>query len=257
MSGTTQGEMPFLDHLEELRWRLFRIAIAIALGVGVSFALLVTKQIDVVALLARPIAPYLNGKLIVTHPADLFDVVIDISLTLGLIAASPVIIWQIWGFLSPALYGHEKKVVIPSLIGAALLFLAGMALAYEYVLPVTFKFFLSFQSASVESMPALDKYMGFVIAMCLAFGTAFELPIVIMLLTALGIVQPKFLAKFRRHAIVGCVIAAAVITPGSELTSLGALSGALYFLYEVSITLSRLVYSRRERSIAAQDAIQA
>lgn len=257
MSGTTPGEMPFLDHLEELRWRLFRIAIAIALGVGVSFALLVTKQIDVVAFLARPIAPYLSGKLIATHPADLFDVVIDISLTLGLIAASPVIIWQIWGFLSPALYGHEKKVVIPSLVGAAFLFLCGMALAYEYVLPVTFRFFLSFESESVTAMPALDRHIGFVISMCLAFGAAFELPIVIMLLTALGIVQPKFLTKFRRHAVVGCVISAAIITPGSELTALGALSGALYLLYEVSITLSRIVHSRRERSIAAQDAIQA
>ncbi|MCC6242872.1 MAG: twin-arginine translocase subunit TatC [Gemmatimonadaceae bacterium] len=257
MSESTQGEMPFLDHLEELRWRLFRIAIAIALGVGVSFALLVTKKIDVVALLARPIQPFLNGKLIVTHPGDLFDVVVDVSLTLGLVAASPVIIWQIWGFLSPALYGHEKKVVIPSLVGAALLFLSGMALAYEFVLPVTFQFFLSFQSASVEAMPALDKYIGFVIAMCVAFGAAFELPIIIMLLTALGIVQPAFLAKFRRHAVVGCLIAAAVITPGSELTSLAALSAALYFLYEVSITLSRVIHSRRERSIAAQDALQA
>ncbi len=257
MSGTTQGEMPFLDHLEELRWRLFRCAIAIALGVGVAFALLVTKKIDVVAVLARPIQPFLNGKLIVTHPGDLFDVVIDVSLTLGLVAASPVIIWQIWGFLSPALYGHEKKVVIPSLIGAALLFLCGMALAYEYVLPVTFRFFLSFQSASVEAMPALDKYMGFVIAMCLAFGTAFELPIVIMLLTALGIVQPKFLSKFRRHALIGCVVAAAIITPGSELTSLGALSTALYLLYEMSITLSRVVYSRRQRRLDAPDVVQA
>jgi len=246
--------MPFLDHLEELRWRLFRCAIAIALGVGVSFALLVTKNIDVIALLERPIRPYLNGKLIVTHPADLFNVVIDVSLTLGLVAASPVIIWQIWGFLSPALYGHEKKVIIPSLIGAAFLFLCGMALAYVYVLPVTFRFFLSFESASVEALPALDRYMDFVIAMCLAFGAAFELPIVIMLLTALGIVQPRYLTKFRRHAIVGCVVAAAVITPGSELTALGALSTALYLLYEVSITLSRVIHTRRERSLAASEA---
>jgi len=248
-----QAEMPFLEHLEELRWRLFRIAIAVALGVGVSFALLVTKQIDVVEVLARPIQPYLTGKLIVTHPADLFDVVVDISLTLGLILASPVIVWQIWGFLSPALYGHEKKVVIPSLVGAAILFLAGMALAYVYVLPVTFRFFLSFQTESATVMPALGEYMGFVIAMCLAFGAAFELPIVIMLLTALGLVQPAFLAKFRRHAVVGCMVAAAIITPGSEITSLLALSTALYLLYEVSITLSRVIYARREKRINGPD----
>ncbi|MCC6432084.1 MAG: twin-arginine translocase subunit TatC [Gemmatimonadaceae bacterium] len=249
--------MPFLDHLEELRWRLLRCAIAIAVGVGVSFGLLLTKKIDVVAILARPIEPYLHRSLIVTHPADLFDIVMDVSLTLGLIAASPVIVWQVWGFLSPALYKHEKKVVIPSLIGAAALFLAGMALAYFYVLPVTFAFFASFQSNAAEIMPTVQDYMGFVIAMCLAFGAAFELPIVIMLLTALGLVQPAFLAKFRRHAFVCCMIGAAIITPGSDISSLSALTAALYILYELSITLSRVVNSRRERRIAAQDALQA
>ena len=98
-----------------------------------------------VTLLARPIQPYLHRPLMVTHPGDLFDIVMDVSITLGLISASPVIVWQVWGFLSPALYGHEKKVVIPALIGAALLFLAGMALAFVYVLPVTLGFFMSFQ----------------------------------------------------------------------------------------------------------------
>ena len=122
----------------------------------------------------------------VTHPGDLFDIVMDVSITLGLIIASPVIVWQVWGFLSPALYRHEKKVVIPALIGAALLFLAGMALAFQYVLPVTLGFFMSFQSDAAEIVPTVHEYMGFVISMCLAFGAVFELPILIVLLTALG-----------------------------------------------------------------------
>jgi sec-independent protein translocase protein TatC len=116
------AEMPFLDHLEELRWRLFRCAVAIAVGVGVSFGLLVTKKIDVVSLLAKPIQPYLHRPLMVTHPGDLFNIVMDVSITLGLVLASPVIVWQVWGFLSPALYKHEKKVVIPALAGAAACF---------------------------------------------------------------------------------------------------------------------------------------
>ncbi|MEQ1693416.1 MAG: twin-arginine translocase subunit TatC [Gemmatimonas sp.] len=257
MLGLTQAEMPFLDHLEELRWRLFRCAIAIALGVGVAFALLYTKQIDVIALLSRPIQPYLTRPLMVTHPGDLFNIVMDVSLTLGLIAASPVIIWQVWGFLSPALYKHEKKVVIPTLVGASLLFVAGMALAFVYVLPVTLSFFMSFQSPSVEVVPTVDKYMGLVIATCLAFGAVFEMPIVILLLTTIGLVKPQYLSKFRRHAFVGCIIAAAVITPGSDPTSLVLLTIPLYLLYELSIGLSRLVFSRRERRLAAQDALQA
>ncbi|MCZ8205691.1 twin-arginine translocase subunit TatC [Gemmatimonas sp.] len=252
MSGSNPAEMPFLEHLEELRWRLFKIALALAIGIGVSFALIFSKQIDVVAILSEPIRPYITGKLIVTHPGDLFDIAMDAAITLGLIAASPVIVWQIWGFLSPALYTHEKKVVIPSLVGAALLFLMGMTLAFKYVIPVTLQFFASFQSGVVEIMPTVKDYMGFVISMCLAFGAVFELPVVIALLSALGIVQPQYLSKFRRHAAVGCLIAAAIITPGSDPTSLLLLTIPLYGLYEVSISVSRLIARRRERSLAAE-----
>jgi sec-independent protein translocase protein TatC len=253
MVGTNQAEMPFLDHLEELRWRLFRVALAIAIGVGGAFLLLYTKQVDVIELLARPVKPYMQGPLIVTHPSDLFDIVMNASIAIGLVVASPVIVWQIWGFLSPALYGHEKKLVIPMLVGAALLFFAGMLLAYVYVLPVTFAFLLGFQSASVKAMLTVHELSGFVISMCLAFGVVFEMPIVILLLTTMGIVKPQFLSKFRRHAFVGCIIAAALITPGQDPTSLALLTAPLYLLYELSIGLSRLVFSRRERRLAAQD----
>lgn len=254
MSSHNPGEMPFLDHLEELRWRLLKIALALAVGIGVSFFLIFSKQIDVVEILSEPIRPFIKGRLIVTHPADLFDIAMNASITLGLIAASPVIVWQIWGFLSPALYRHEKKVVIPALIGAALLFLAGAALAFEYVVPVTLAFFASFQSGVVEIMPTVKDYMGFVIAMCLAFGAVFELPVVIALLSALGIIQPHYLSRFRRHAMVGCLIAAAIITPGSDPTSLLLLTAPLYALYEFSIVLSKVIVRRRERSLSAEAA---
>lgn len=254
MSGSNSAEMPFLEHLEELRWRLFKVALALAIGIGTSFVLIFSKQVDVVAILSEPIRPFIRGKLIVTHPGDLFDIAMDAAITLGLIAASPVIVWQIWGFLSPALYKHEKKVVIPALVGAALLFLMGAALAFEYVIPVTLQFFASFQSDVVDIMPTVKDYMGFVISMCLAFGAVFELPVIIALLSALGIVQPQYLSKFRRHAAVGCLIAAAVITPGSDPTSLLLLTIPLYGLYEVSITLSRLIARRRERSLASEAA---
>ncbi len=247
MAAINQAEMPFLDHLEELRWRLFKMALAIAIGVGIAFTLLFTKQIDIVALLSRPVQPYLQSKLMVTHPSDLFDIVMNASIALGLIAASPVIVWQIWGFLSPALYGHEKKIVIPTLVGAALLFLAGMVLAYVFVLPVTFQFLFGFQSAAVEIKPTVHEYFGFVMAMCLAFGAVFEMPIVILILSVFGIVNPRFLAKYRRHAFVGCLVAAALITPGQDPWSLFLLTAPLYFLYELSIVLSRVVYSKRAK----------
>ena len=252
MAGSNAGEMPFLDHLEELRWRLFRCALAIAAGVIIAFTLLYTKRVDIVGILAAPIQPYLKQPLMVTHVGDLFDIVMNASITLGVIAASPVIGWQVWGFLSPALYGHEKKVVIPALVAAALLFLAGMALAFEYVLPVTRAFYASFESESVNTMQTVDGYLSFVTSMCLAFGAIFELPVVIALLSALGIVQPQFLSRFRRHAFVGCLIAAALITPGSDPTSLTLLTIPLYMLYEASITVSRLIARRREHRLAAE-----
>ncbi|WP_353269499.1 twin-arginine translocase subunit TatC, partial [Gemmatimonas sp.] len=252
MTGSSPTEMPFLEHLEELRWRLFKIALALAIGIGAAFILIFSKQIDVVAILSEPIRPFIRGKLIVTHPGDLFDIAMDAAITLGLIGASPVIVWQIWGFLSPALYQHEKKIVIPALVGAAMLFLMGMALAFEYVIPVTLAFFSSFQSDVVEIMPTVKDYMGFVISMCLAFGAVFELPVVIALLSAMGLVQPQLLAKFRRHAAVGCLVAAAIITPGSDPTSLLLLTIPLYALYEVSITLSRIITRRRDRSLTAE-----
>ncbi|MCO4101618.1 twin-arginine translocase subunit TatC [Gemmatimonas sp.] len=252
MTGSSPTEMPFLEHLEELRWRLFKIALALAIGIGAAFILIFSKQIDVVAILSEPIRPFIRGKLIVTHPGDLFDIAMDAAITLGLIGASPVIVWQIWGFLSPALYQHEKKIVIPALVGAAMLFLMGMALAFQYVIPVTLAFFSSFQSDVVEIMPTVKDYMGFVISMCLAFGAVFELPVVIALLSAMGLVQPQLLAKFRRHAAVGCLVAAAIITPGSDPTSLLLLTIPLYALYEVSITLSRIITRRRDRSLTAE-----
>lgn len=248
--------MPFLDHLEELRWRLFKCAVALFLGVAVSFGLLFSKQVDIIAILAQPLKPFINQPLIVTKPGDLFDIVMDASITLGMILASPVLVWQIWGFLSPALYKHEKRAIIPALVGAALLFLAGMALAYFFVMPVTLKFLMSFQSEAVNSMLTVSGYFDFLFAMCLAFGAVFELPIVIILLTALGIVRPAMLVKFRRHAFVGCIIGSALITPGSDPTSLFALTLPLYFLYEASIWLSRLIYNRREKRIAAQDRLE-
>lgn len=244
--------MPFLEHLEELRWRLFRCAVAIALGVGSSFGLLYSKKIDVIGFLEQPILPYLKQPLVVTHVGDLFDIVMNASITLGLIAASPVIVWQVWGFLSPALYGHEKKVVIPALVSAALLFLAGMALSFYYVLPVTLGFYASFQSESVQIMQTVEGYMSFVTSMCLAFGAVFELPVVIAMMSALGIVQPQYLSRFRRHALVGCLIAAAIITPGSDPTSLILLTIPLYFLYEASITVSRFIARRREARLSAE-----
>ncbi|MDQ6611358.1 MAG: twin-arginine translocase subunit TatC [Gemmatimonadota bacterium] len=257
-----QAEMPFLDHLEELRWRLFKIVLALAVCIIGAFGVLISGHFDVIKYLAQPIVPYLpNGQLVVSGPSDNFNIVLNASIALGVVIASPIVAWQIWGFLSPAMYKHEKKVVIPVLVGAALLFLAGMSLAFFFVLPTTLKFLLTaFKSDVVTNMMNTHEYFDFMFSMCIAFGLVFELPILILLLTALGILNPKLLTKFRRHAFVGCVVAAAFITPGQDPTSLFALTIPLYLLYEVSIVLSIGVYrgrAKRAAREAAEEAAQA
>jgi sec-independent protein translocase protein TatC len=246
-------EMPFLDHLEELRWRLIWSLAALAVGVLVAFVLLV--KVDIIGVLQRPIAPFLAGrKLVYTHPGDPFGIVMKASLVLGLILALPVILYQAWAFLSPALYAHERRVAIPVLFGAVALFLAGVSLAYFVVLPFTLNFLLSFQTQALDPMITAGQYFGFAITMSLAFGAVFELPILIVALTALGLVTPRLLTRFRRHAVILCAVGSAFVTPGADVMSLMAMAVPLYLLYEFSIVLSRIVYRRRERRIAADGA---
>lgn len=144
--------------------------------------------------------------------------------------------------------------VIPALVAAAMLFLAGMALSFYYVLPVTIGFYMSFQADAFQVLQTVENYMTLVISMCLAFGAIFELPVVIALLSALGIIQPQYLTRFRRHALVGCLFAPALITPGSDPTSLALLTIPLYLLYEASITVSRLIAHRRTARLRLDDA---
>lgn len=251
--------MPFLDHLEELRWRLAKMAGALAITVGVAFGVLVSGSFDVIGWLARPVTQYLpRGHLIVTGPSDSFNIILDVAIFGGVLLASPVIVWQVWGFLSPAMYKHEKKVVVPMLVGAAALFVAGMALAFYAVVPASLKFLMGIGAGqSIENMMTVDNYFGFLFGMCVTFGIVFELPIVILLLTAFGLVTPAFLSKYRRHAFVACLVAAALITPGQDPTSLFLLTLPLYVLYELSILLSFVVFRKRQKRVAAQEAQEA
>ena len=253
MSEAPGHEMPFLDHLEELRKRLFWVAGAILIGVALAFVLL--SKLDIIRLLERPILPLLNGqKLIYTHPGTSFHILLNASLVLGIILASPVVVGQLWGFLAPALYAHEKRVVVPVLVAMVGLFLAGVALSYFVVLPLTLKFLMSIESTALTPMISATEYFDFAISMCLAFGAVFEVPIAILALTALGIITPQFLSKYRRHAIVICIVAAAFITPGADPYSLFALTLPLYFLYELSVAVAMVVWRKRQKRQAAADA---
>ena len=260
-NGSNSAEMPFLDHLEELRWRIIWSLVALIVGVGVAF--IVLQKFDIFKFLEGPILPYLAGnKLKYTHPADPFSVLITASFSIGIVIALPVILYQVWAFLAPALYKHEKRVVLPVIFGAILLFVSGVALSFYVVLPLAISWLMGIakNTDALEPMITYREYFSFAVNMSLAFGLCFELPIVILLLATLGIVTPEFLRKYRRHALVLCVAAGALLSPGDLVWTTLLLAAPLYLLYELSVVLTVLVYRKRRKKaaqLAAEEAAEA
>jgi len=257
-SANDNAEMPFLDHLEELRWRIIWSLVAVVLGVVAAF--IVLQQFDIFKFLERPILPYLNGnKLKYTHPADPFSVLISASVTIGIVLALPVILYQVWAFLAPALYKHEKRAVLPVIFGAIVLFVSGVALSFYVVLPLAIGWLMQIaaNTDALEPMITYREYFSFAVNMSLAFGLCFELPIVILLLATLGIVTPEFLRRYRRHALVLCVVAGALLSPGDLVWTTMLLAAPLYLLYELSVLLTVLVYRRRRKRDAQRAAEEA
>jgi len=247
--------MPFLDHLEELRWRILWAMLALVLGSIVSFALV--YYFNVLDLLVEPIRKAYDDpdlRLINLSPADPFFVTLRLAVYGGAILALPIIVYQIWSFLSPALESHEKRAIVPALYLGMLLFIAGMALAYFAALPVTLEFFKAFLATSLEAQLEINATLGFIVKMLIAFGVVFELPIVILALSLMGLVTPQFLRTKRRHAIVMITVLASFITPGDAITLTIFMMFPLILLYEFGILLSAGVYRRRAKADAEYEA---
>ena len=246
----SSGEMPFLDHLEELRWRIIWSLGALLVGVAIAFALV--YRFDLLTWMQGPILPFLHGrKLVYTAPGEGFSILLQTSIMVGIVIALPVLIWQVYAFLSPALHRHEKRIAIPVILGVVLLFVGGAALAWYFVLPLALRFLFNLGDKNFDQMITVSAYFGFVTSMVLAMGAVFELPIAVLLLSVFGLVTPQFLARFRRHALLGSYVVAAIITPGDLLIMTAMLGVPLYGLYELSIVISWFVYRRKLK--AAKD----
>jgi Tat protein translocase TatC len=248
MTGSA-GEMPFLDHLEELRLRILRSLAAVVVGFGIG--LWAVERFQLVSVLKAPIAKYLSdGKLIVTSPTEPLMIVFKLGFVVGLVLASPVVLWQLWAFLAPALYEREKKALVPSLFVGLLLFLTGAALAYLFVVPQALRVLFSFQSEAIAPFITYDAWFGFVLQVVLALGISFELPLVMIILSWLGVIGPGELHRFRRYAVVCAFIAGAVLSPGADLLSMLMMTAPLLFLYEVGVAGSAIVHRRRRKAAA-------
>jgi sec-independent protein translocase protein TatC len=189
-----------------------------------------------------------------TSPTDPFFFTLKVGIIVGLLLAAPVVIYHIWAFLSPALIPSEKRAIVPSLYFGLVLFAAGVAMAYYIVLPTTLKFTMSFQTESMEEMINVKDYLSVVVRLLLAFGLVFEMPVVILALSVLGVVTPQFLSDKRRYAIAAITVVSAVITPGDVITVTIMMMVPLVLLYELSIVLSRVVTRKRLAAAAAAEA---
>src|SRR5947208_9938720 len=244
-----RGEMPFLDHLEELRWRILWSLLAILVCTIVGWWLL--GKVDIIEVLKRPVAPYLpGGRLVFTSPAEPFMLTLKVAFALGVRLASPIVIYRIWAFLAPALYEREKRLIVPALAVGVVLFLAGAAACYEWLLPAALKVLLGFQRSDLTAMITIDRYFGMAIPFVVGCGLVAELPLVVTILASLGIVTPQFLGRQRRYAIVIAAFLAAILTP-PDAVSMMLMLGPLLLLYELSIWCAWVASRRRARRVAA------
>jgi Tat protein translocase TatC len=247
--------MPFLEHLEELRVRLIRVLGAVIVGFGIGYW--AVQRFHGVQLLKEPIAPFLQvtgGKLVVTSPTEPVMITLKLALVVGLVLVSPYVIYQTWAFLSPALYAREKRLVVPALVAGTLMFIAGSAFGFLVLLPKSLPILFSFQSEGLENLITFSEYFGFTLQLVLAMGLAFEIPLVIMLLTGLGVVTPATLNRFRRFAVVLAAVAGAVLSPGADLLSMILMTVPILLLYELGFVGSWLIHRRQLRRSAAAPA---
>src|SRR3954468_12765950 len=228
----------FISHLIELRMRLVR-AIGAVLIVFLCVAYW-TKPIY--SFLAKPLLAVLpaGASMIATDVTTTFFVPVKVSLLVSFMIALPFVLYQMWAFVAPGLYQHEKRLVVPLLFSSTLLFFVGMAFAYFIVFPMAFKFFADFTPVGVTMATDIDKYFNFVLTMFIVFGIAFEVPVVEVLLVKIGVVTVAQLRDIRRYVIVAIFVVAAIVTPPDVFSQL-ALAVPLCFLYELGIILARFV----------------
>ncbi|MBS1262080.1 MAG: Sec-independent protein translocase protein TatC [Calditrichaeota bacterium] len=246
--GKKPSEMSFFDHLDELRVALWRALVGILVGFAVCYYFAPIFQ----EWLLIPFHDQTSASLALLAPTEGFVVRLKIALVAGLLATAPWTFFQIWWFVAPGLFEHERKLVLPVVLFSSLLFLAGAAFSMV-VLPNATDFFLGFGTESVRNSWSLGKYVDFVLRLILAFGVVFELPLLIYFLARFGVVTPPFLRKYRKHMIIAFLVLASIITPPDIFTQL-VLTLPMVVLYEGSILLAVLARRRFERRRAVIDA---
>lgn len=247
----TEQTESFISHLVELRDRLLRAVIAVV----IVFVCLMPWAADIYDLLAHPLMVALpeGTKMIATGVVTPFFVPVKVTLMLAFLIALPVVLYQVWAFVAPGLYAHEKRLGLPLIVASTLLFLIGMAFCYFLVFGVVFSFIAEFSPKSITPAPDIEQYLSFVLTMFTAFGVTFEVPVVVIVLVRFGLVTIKQLKEARPYVIVGAFVVAAVVTPPDVVSQL-LLAIPLCVLYELGILFARFVRTSPERVPQEKDA---
>jgi sec-independent protein translocase protein TatC len=240
-SNSTPGQS-LIEHLTELRNVLVKAAWAIGLATAACWYF----HNELFDIIRGPIAPYLDkGGLVFTHPIDKFMAHLKVTVLAGVMVSAPIWLYQAWQFVAPGLYAHERRYSLVFIASGTLLFLVGTSFAYFLVLPAAFHFLLSFGGQTDRPMITIENHLSFVTSMMLVFGFAFELPLVIVVLGAIGIVDQKFLREKRRIMIVILAVVSAIVTPPDAMSMLSLLV-PLIILYEISILLVGAMHKKRK-----------
>lgn len=232
-----KGAMPFLDHLEELRWRLIKSVFSVIIMSFVAFYF----SDHLLRFIRIPLG---DIKLYNIEVTGTFYAYLKISLIAGILGALPIIFYQLWSFISPGLYKKEKWMIFPLVLISTLLFLLGAGFCFVMVLPLSFKFLIGFSGELIENTITIGSYINFVGLLLLAFGFAFQLPLLNYFLGKMGLITSDFLARGRRYAIVIILIVGAVLTPPDIFTQV-PLAFPLYVLYEISILVVKLTQKKK------------
>lgn len=234
----TNDEMTFLEHLEELRWRIIKSVIGILAG-GIVAGIFINWIMDHILLLpALKTNPPLQLQNI--KPFGQFTLYMEVIIVGGIILSIPNIIYQFWKFIEPALKPGESKYIKSIVIFSSICFLTGIVFAYFVLLPTALEFFANFGSSIINNNIAIDEYFSFIISTMLAAGFVFELPMVSFFLSKIGILKPEFMRKYRKHALIIILILAGILTPSPDITSQLLLAVPLFVLYEISILICKL-----------------
>jgi sec-independent protein translocase protein TatC len=242
------GRMSFFEHLMDLRKRLINSAAAIAIGACIG--LLVSKHFIVI--LVKPMqdalrASHFDDKLYFTSPGGYVTLVINIGLYLGIVLAMPFVLYQVWLFVAPGLYKHERRAVSGFIVSSMFLFLCGIAFGYFIMLPQTLKFLINFAyDAPIKPLISYNEYFELVLIILVGLGVIFELPVLIFILSLFGIVTPKFLLKNFRYAMLIITVVAAVVTPTPDATTMLVFMAPMVALYFVGVLVSHVVLKRKE-----------